>query len=332
MKNKFLAIQTHTLLILTLFFLTPAMNEATSPGFIPQWDCNRLECWNLDLSLYGGYINGDSKEIVYNRLNTGIPYKISQLDWKIRNLWVLGGEAKVNFLDDRLHISVNGWNKIHASKSKMVDRDFYNIEQPSVPTEISWHPDTRLKTAFQVDIMVDYDFFCFQYGCQEIKLGILAGYEFQKIHWNAYGGHYSYRNGKINGNFPAGELVIAYTQEFCVPYIGLQVSWNWKNCVDVCLFGKYTTLAYVKDHDFHALREAHFTGKFCDSKYLVIGAEATWNIYRCFNLELKYNYEHLNNTTGDATETMGGFSFKAKDSVGTEHTHHMIALGLSASF
>lgn len=329
MKNKIL----FTFITMLSIILTNKVScEASTNGFIPRWDCNSIHCWALDLSLYSGYITGHSKEKVYNQTSTGLSYKVSQLDWKIRNLWVLGGAAQINFLDDRLHVYVDGWGKIHASKSKMVDRDFFNINQPSVATDISWHPDTHLKTAFEIDVMLDYDFYCFQYSCQEIKFGVLIGYKYQKYHWNAYGGHFSYASGTINGNFPAGVLVIAYTQEFCIPYIGLQVDWNWNNWIDIRIFSKFTTLAYVRDYDLHALRATHFVGKFKESHFLVVGAEAVWNIYKYINLDLKYNYEHLNNTIGNATETVGDISFTTNDSVGIEHYHHLIALGLSASF
>lgn len=306
--------------------------DASTNGFVPRWDCNHLDCWELNVGCYAGVVNGLSKEKVYNPLSTNLPYKISELDWKIRNLWILGGIAQVNFLNDRLHICVDGWNKIHADKSKMVDRDFFNVNQPSVATEISWHPDTHLKTAFEIDTQLDYDFYCYHSANQEIKFGLLLGYKYQKFHWNAYGGHYSYANRTINGNFPPGELVIAYTQEFSIPYLGLQVHWKWKHCFEIRIFSKYTTLAYIQDHDFHALRNIHFVGKFRNAHYLGIGTEAIWNIYKCLNLDFRYRYEHLNNTTGDATEIFDNSSFSSPDSVGIEHNHHLLSIGLSASF
>ncbi len=320
--------------IVTLTILLGSMNdcEGTSPGWLPY--LNFCEpCWDADVSVYTGYVTRSSQELAFNvGHDPQFPYKISQLDWKIRDLWVMGVTAEFNFWDDSIHLSFDGWNKIHAAHSTMVDKDFFDPDEPSHVTDISWHPDTHLKAAYELEGELGYDFFCFQRYCSQIKLGVMLGYKYFRLHWKAYGGRFSYNNGQFNGEFPPGKLVIGFAEEFSIPYVGLQADWQWNDRLDILVFGKYTCVAYVKNSDFHALRHIRFVDRFCNANYWVAGVEARWNIWRWIDLDLRYNYEHLNTATGDTKVKFNDEEETIPKAAGVKHCHQLIAIGLTASF
>jgi outer membrane protease len=329
-------VKKYVVLWTTIFLL---MSQATYANFcnfynsecLPSWACGCNGCFGLDISLYGGYIYGESEEIVYNT-EPEIPQDtISQLDWKIRNLWVVGATLRKSLFCDRVYLSIDAWTKADASRSTMVDRDFLDPFNPDVVTDISESPDTHLKKAKSFDFEVGYDIFSFYPWCSEASFIFLAGYKYTQWYWKAYGGSFSYDSGAFIGEFPPGELIISYKQHFHIPYLGLKMDWQWDTW-GIAVFGKYTHWARVKDVDFHALRDLTFKDKFKHAKYWILGAEAFWNAWTCLDLVLSYSYERLDTTRGDVEISGDGFSEEIEDGAGVNHFHHLVTFGVKASF
>lgn len=285
-----------------------------------------LNCWNIDLSLYTGYVNGQSQELVLDG-----PHTLSRIDWKINNLWVLGGTAKLNLYNDTIHFSLDGWNKLHADKSTMVDRDYQDNNDPNLLTDISWHPDTHLKTAYAIETEIAYDFHQFSFDCYQVKPGILLGYRYLKYDWSAYGGTFIYDNGLLVGEFAPGLLVISYEETFSIPYIGLQLDCQWKDCLNVRPYIKYTGLAGIRSLDFHALRDITFEDKLKNATYWITGVEARWNVWEWLDLDLRYSYEQLVKSKG-TTKFIEDGEVGYHNGAGCKHHQQLFFAGLTARF
>ena len=307
--------------VLTLAML---LGPLTASAEFLTYDPDLWDRWDSNLSLYTGYVTGKSKEIVYNHSHI-----LSQLDWKIHNLWVLGGTAEVSGFEDTFHFSLDGWCKLHADKSTMVDRDYRNLQNPSDLTDLGEHPDTSLKTAYLIDFEMDYDVCCFSQECFETKIGFLLGYRYLKLHWDACGGTIS--DAERSVEIPSGVFCISFLETISIPYIGLKIDWQWGDCVDVRAFGKFTGIAYAKDRDVHALTNTVFVDKFCNTQYWVAGLEARWYIWECLSFDLRYSFEQLTHSRGHTT--IRGFNKKMHhNSAGLEHQQQLFAAGVTAYF
>lgn len=324
--------QNYIYLFLVVFSLL-VMNRANCSAV---YDCpDSLDChdchWDFDIRMYSGYIQGKSLEIVYNRNESCLHQgKVSQLDWEIKNLWIIGGMVRKTFFNDCLHLCLNGWTKAHASKSTMVDRDFRDPIQDSLLTDISRSPNTHLKGAKMFDISLGYDFYSYLISGSKFSFTILGGYKYLQWDWKAYGGKFRYNYGQRVGWFP-DILVISYKQKFWIPYVGLKGKWEW-NQWKIAALVEYTNQARITDHDFHALRDATFTGTFRNGHYWLTGLEVTRTIWKNIDFNLDCVYEKLNKARGDSVQREQGFTIRSSDSVGIEHDHYTLALGLTAHF
>lgn len=293
-------------------------------------------CWNVDLSLYTGYVNGESQELVFDGSHI-----LSRLDWKLNNLWVLGATGQIGIYNDTFHLSVDGWNKLSASKSTMIDRDYQNKGNHSQLTEFSEHKDTRLKTAYSIEAEFDYDFYQCCFGRSQTKFGALLGYKYTKFHWNSYGGTYLYYiyddcmsedDEYEEGSFDSDELVISFEETFSIPYAGLQLKWLWNDCFDVRAYGKFTNIATVRNKDFHALRDMTYTDTCNNATYWIAGVEARWSLCAWLDLDLRYSYEQLNKVRGRTDVTEEGEYLGYDNGAGCKHHQQLFAAGLTAKF
>lgn len=294
-------------------------------SFCNEEENHLIQGLDLELSLYAGYVNGESQELVLDGSET-----LSQLDWKIRQLWVLGGTAKLHLRDDTFHISIDGWNKLTAAKSTMVDRDYEDEDDPSLRTHISRHPDTHLKTAYAIDAEFDYDFYQFCFNDSPLKLGFLCGYKHMQLKWKSFGGTFDYES--VTGFFDPSILVISFKETFSIPYVGLQINWQWNDCFEARIYGKFSSIANVRNHDLHNLRDIVFEDDFHNATYWIVGAEVRWSLCQWLDLDLRYSYEQLNKVQGTSKVTQEGFYLGSHDGGGCKHFQQMVSAGLTAEF
>ena len=173
------------------------------PDFSPE---------SLSVSASAGMLSGKSHEMVYDEV-TG--RKISQLDWKIKNVAILKGDISWDAYSF-LTLNARGWTSLASGSGHMDDYDWMNAKQSSW-TDHSSHPATNVNYANEYDLNVKGWIF----QGDNYKAGVTAGYQETRFSWTATGGSYNYDNGTNTGNFPAGERGIGYSQRFSMPYIGL---------------------------------------------------------------------------------------------------------------
>lgn len=80
---------------------------------------------------------------------------MSQLDWDINNVPIikLGASWDIN---NNWTLKGRFWSAM-TDNADMTDRDWVTSTQ-STPTDISRHPDTQLKEAYEIDINITYWF------------------------------------------------------------------------------------------------------------------------------------------------------------------------------
>jgi plasminogen activator len=288
----------------------------------------------MEFDLYAGKINGKSFEIVYDGADS--KRVLSELQWEIKNLWVVGGIFQTTLGYNRLHFKIDGWTKMHMAPSTMIDKDFFDSDSSEF-THISKHPKTKLDMAQMLGGEIGYDFFCFDRGLLSAQLRCSVGYEFSHFHWKASGGSYVYREEGYTyiGNF-ADHLIIDYKQRFSVPYLALQLNLNWQGAT-LSFFGKYSDIARVKTNDKHLARDVLFIDSFNDAEYCALGANISGNIWTLcgypLKVNLKYSYQWLDTTRGDTKiSSPEDSSVKLRDIAGISQFYHIITVGLSTKF
>lgn len=174
-----------------------------TPNFSPE---------SVTVSTSAGMLSGKSHEMVYD---AGTGRKVSQLDWKIKNVAILKGDISWDAYSF-LTLNARGWTSLASGAGHMDDYDWMNDNQ-SGWTDHSSHPSTNVNYANEFDLNAKG----WVFQNENYKAGVMAGYQETRFSWTATGGSYNYDNGAYTGEFPAGERGIGYSQRFSMPYIGL---------------------------------------------------------------------------------------------------------------
>lgn len=294
--------------------------------FLQQWD----------FSLYTGYLTAHTQELVLNRSNPELPYRVSELDWDMENLPLLGGKVKAHMLDNQVHMSLDGWTKVSPQRGFMTDYDFFDVTRPSYATHTSWHPNTKLKEGFAIDFEVNTDILLLMIhnassqNTSVFSVGLLEGLRFVKLHWDVYGGDYLF-DGEY-GLIPSGVHVIEYTQQMFVPYLGLQLDACFRQNISLSAYAKYTNLACIRNDDEHLMREIHFIDQFTGANYWVFGGEVDAAVENWLSLNVRGSYEIVNFAKGDTYWKSPEGDFYSKGSAGLRFKQWLFAIGATARF
>lgn len=287
----------------------------------------------FDLTCYGGLVNGLTEELVFAQTEEGKIFKLSQLDWKIQDLWIIGGRATVRLLDEQLFglcCTLDGWGKAASRSSVMVDRDWDPNFSFETPSDISWST-SHLLSAYKVASELGFDLYQKKWRSAQLQSALLLGYQYFELAWKDKGGRYIYDYGTYVGFFP-NETGISYSQEFSIPYLGLGTSGKWKERIQWTCYGKISSLAFVHQKDIHHLREITYDEKILNGTYWMLGALLSVSFSKYFDCHIKYDYEQMNQTEGITTIYAKDKPPKTLLGSGVYHQHQILSLGVSSSF
>ncbi|MBL5924164.1 omptin family outer membrane protease [Enterobacter asburiae] len=287
-----------------------------TPDFSPE---------SLAVSASAGMLSGKSHEMVYDEA-TG--RKISQLDWKIKNVAILKGDITWDAYSF-LTLNARGWTSLASGSGHMDDYDWMNAKQSSW-TDHSSHPDTNVNYANEYDLNVKGWIF----QGDNYKAGVTAGYQETRFSWTATGGTYNYDNGAYQGNFPAGERGIGYSQRFSMPYIGLAGQYRFNDFEFNALF-KFSDWVRAHDNDEHYMRDLTFREKTTDSRYYGASVDAGYYVTPHAKVFAEFTYSSyeegkggtqiIDTNTGDSG-SIGG------DAAGISNHNYTITAGLQYRF
>lgn len=280
---------------------------------------------SLAVSASAGMLSGKSHEMVYDEA-TG--RKISQLDWKIKNVAILKGDITWDAYSF-LTLNARGWTSLASGSGHMDDYDWMNEKQSSW-TDHSSHPATNVNYANEYDLNVKG----WILQGDNYKAGVTAGYQETRFSWTATGGTYNYDNGAYQGNFPAGERGIGYSQRFSMPYIGLAGQYRFNDFEFNALF-KFSDWVRAHDNDEHYMRDLTFQEKTTDSRYYGASVDAGYYVTPHAKVFAEFTYSSyeegkggtqiIDTNTGDSG-SIGG------DAAGISNHNYTITAGLQYRF
>lgn len=299
--------------VVVLISLTHYASASSEINFSP-------DSISVDASL--SVLNGKSSEFVYNDGD-----KLSQLDWKIQNTPIVKAGITWDAIS-WLTLNASGWTTLASAGALMDDYDWLEPEQHHW-SEWSHHPATRLNFANQFDLNMTGWFL----KDENYQLGAMLGYQETRFSWGATGGHYSYNNGNITGDFPRGQKVIGYQQKFSAPYLGLAGKYIYRD-FDIIAQFKYSPWAEGKDTDQHYLRDITFKEKVINQKYYSAVINVGYNITPQARVFTEMSWSRTSNDVGDSTyyDNAEGEVEKMKDSAGMQNYNYTIGAGIQYRF
>lgn len=280
---------------------------------------------SLSVSASAGMLSGKSQERVYDEV-TG--RKVSQLDWKIKNVAILKGDISWDAYSF-LTLNARGWTSLASGSGHMDDYDWMNENQSSW-TDHSSHPATNVNYANEYDLNVKG----WVFQAENYKAGVVAGYQETRFSWTATGGSYNYDNGATTGNFPAGERGIGYSQRFSMPYIGLAGQYRFNDVEFNALF-KFSDWVRAHDNDEHYMRDLTFREKTTNSRYYGASVDAGYYVtpHAKVFAEFAYsNYQEGKGGTQIIDNNSGESGSIGGDAAGISNKNYTITAGLQYRF
>ena len=270
-----------------------------------------------------GLLNGSSTELVYRDGK-----KLSQLDWEIENVPIikLGATRDIN---EQLTFKGGLWSVMNDDgDAHMEDRDWLTPNQSS-PSDISIHPDTKLRNAYEIDLNATY----WLAINSNYRMGALVGYQYNQFKWDGIGGTYRYNNGANVGAF-SNIVVIDYKQEFQVFYLGFAGEYN----IDRSEFFaqvKWSPLVDAKGVDNHRLRNLTFYEQSNgDSDFVSLTLNYGYNFTPRAKLYAEYVYTVYEEAKADTklvNNTTGQVSY-SPNSAGLDNENSTVSVGIKLIF
>lgn len=272
-----------------------------------------------------GWLGGESKETVYDPASN---YKMSQLNWKIKNTPIIKGDISWDVLD-WLTFNARGWSSLTSHHSDMNDYDWMD-EQQSGWTDWSAHPDTHLNYANEFDLNLKG----WLLNQQDYRLGVVAGYQQTRFSWTAKGGHYQYDNQHYVGDFPQGQSVTGYQQKFSFPYLGIAGRYQYRNFEFGSLL-KFSPWVQARDNDEHYLRNITFRDNAKNTRYYSASVDAGYYITTNTKIFTEFSWSRFSEGKG-AMELIDHDSGKNStfggESAGIENNNYTISAGIQYRF
>lgn len=257
----------------------------------------------VSLSVQGsvGLLNGSAQENVYTAVERQ-RYHLSELDWDIRNVVMVGAEVSVA-IQNQIWLNAGLWGAATHGNGQMNDWDWLLEEQGSPWTDWSLS-DVDVTTARILDLNVTVEFM--RLGA--VGLRGIAGYKYNNWQWEDHGLQHIYstnpttpngfRNDVANEN---GSTGINYEQTFHIPYLGVGLNvTNGAWTVDA-----YGLIGYVKanDRDQHLNRNLLFEEDFNGGQYFGAGVRAAYNFHCGLFLAAALDGQVIPEIIGDTTVT-----------------------------
>ncbi|WOE30968.1 MULTISPECIES: omptin family outer membrane protease [unclassified Acinetobacter] len=261
-----------------LFILSPNLAYATA-----DIASGHLTTQKISVALSSGLMlnGGKAKEFVYID-----DIKRSQLNWDIKNAPIIKADLSWQPFS-WLSLNANAWTTVTQSSSLvMSDFDYTDQTDAKLMTDWSYHPDTKMKYANQVDLNAQL----FALSDTQYKAGFVVGYQQNKFNWNSKGGIYRYSLTDHDGNYIPGtaqmfsgefdkknDKGIDYKQIYRMPYIGLNAQYDNQK-ISLGATVKYSAWVTAKDVDHHYARETVFYSQVKNMDYYGVNLNAGYYI------------------------------------------------------
>lgn len=252
------------------------------------------ETWALQFST--GLIDGKAKEYVftYDEALGGGRYKLSQLDWDIKRVVMMGGNLTLR--ERRGTINIGLWKAIsEGAGGHIKDYDWLNPES-SHWTEYS-DSSSDVTDAIIFDINGGWEFMHDVFG---FNARVLFGYKMDFWKWDASGGHALYSWLDYETYHFEDDTILKYKQKIHIPYFGGSADWAYGGFM-VSAYCTYSPFVRIHTRDNHILRTLTISDKFRDGEMLATGASAKYTFDSGWFLTAAVDFQKVNLIIGDAT-------------------------------
>ena len=231
-----------------------------------------------------GLLNSQAGEYVYL---TNPEHKLSQLDYKVNNVFMLGLGGSVSPLS---WLKINGdiWFKLNDGNGTMNDYDWMLDDYQY--TDWSHHEDVDLTKGLMLDVNAELVF----YKWEGSRFFGSAGFKYDNWEWEVRGGDFIYSSYYLYdtvGSFPDGQLVLTYEQKFYTPYVGIGFSSDL-NPTPLTFSGRviYSPFVFADSTDQHHLRDLVSEDEYDSGEMFGVDLSAAYNFNKHFSLMLAYHY------------------------------------------
>lgn len=308
--------------------------HAEAPGFSDPGSPRPARGTDFSIGASIGELVGGATELAY-QYPLGRKTTLSELTWDLKNVAVAGVQASAGF-GGRFRLNLGCWWAIDGGSGMMVDRDWLYSPSASIfltPSDDNWtdesrHPDTTVDAGTMVDVNLTAQ--VVQSG--PFSLRGIVGFRSDTWRWSARGGTYLYSVDDFRdtaGAFESGQEVIAYEQQYAIPYVGLGASWR-RRALSVESHVLLSAAVSASDRDNHVLRDTIFEGDFSGGSYVGLGFNACWAFAPRWSATLGVEYQSISSLTGDVTITAP--EIRAVDEDGGGIAMHAAAISLGAGY
>jgi outer membrane protease len=277
------------------------MGQAEKGPDVQVVDKDRL----ISVAMWGGYgwLHGESKELVYEPGRSGGRYKLSELDWDLKDIQ-MGGVGGTLTLAERVHLNVSYWSAVTKGNGEMDDYDWLLEEEGSPWTDWSLS-DVDVTRGYIFDAHVSADLLKFK----KASLGLAAGYRETRWKWTDYGRYhiyssYPYEPWGFRDDIAEedGSNGIKYQQLFQIPYAGVTLKGSVKQ-LQLAAYFSYSPFVKAEDEDWHLFRGIYFKETFEDGDFYGVGARATYLFKTGIFLGVAVDHQEVPEIIGDAEAT-----------------------------
>ena len=274
-----------------------------------------------------GLLNGSAVESVYTTVE-GARYKVSELDWDIKNVVMVGGSASLG-IQNQIWLNIGLWGAATKGSGQMNDWDWL-IGEPGSPWTDWSLSEVDVTRASLLDLNVAVEV----WRSGGVSLRGIVGYKYNAWKWEDHAVRHIYSTDPtVPGGFrndvaeEDGHTGIIYEQYYHIPYLGAGLNYtNGGWVVDAyALIGPYIT---ANDRDQHLDRQLLFEEDFSGGQYYGAGVRAAYTfacgVFFSAALDGQMIPEIIGNTT--MTDLTTGERFVSSSSAGIQNSVWMASL------
>ncbi len=288
----------------------------------------------VSVQAQAGYADGEAHETVFDYFPDGSRYKVSELTWDIKGIFLGGGVATLT-LFDRVHVNGGFWAPLNKGNGGMDDYDWLLYEKDSPWTDRS-HSEADVTRGRMWDVNGGVDVIKYK----GLALKGLGGYKENFWRWEDRLQEYVYSSDPWN--YPAGfrdvrgpgrdANVINYEQTFKIPYVGAGVDYTWQR-LTVALYALWSQWVSATDRDEHLARSLVFEERFSNGDYFAAGGRVTYTFPVRVFVQAAVDYQTIDQIIGDVTVTDAtGAREEFKDGAGIDNQLSVISLSVGYTY
>lgn len=270
--------------------------------------------------------NGHLDENIYEKLSDDEEYKVSQLEWQMKPIWMFGGKLTSSLWNFSLSGSMIAGYSDETGVLKDTDYTMYDGKI----TMYSEHPIT-LKNNIEMTGTLAYTF---RFAEDAFKIAPFASFTYSTIEWEARNGFFQYPTGGNsywNENLPKTEYsgkVITFSQKMWYPSAGVNFGVNILSVVN--LEANFSAAPYIwaKSKDIHHITNTEFQDNLKKGYGLFGDFKISYSFYDYHTISIFGSATMINDLKGTVKQGSSG-SYTELNNTIAENVTSAYTVGIS---